>query len=83
MNCVVAKNPIDAMLFGVEQGFVKALGNPGMALEKLLAQHHDMHDRKYSGAAKMIGLDRARIGEQPALDWYTGVMEQWSDDFSE
>jgi hypothetical protein len=25
MKCVIAENPVDAMLLGVEQGFVKAL----------------------------------------------------------
>ena len=40
--------------------------HPGMARDDLLLDAHHVHDREYAGAAKMVRLGLARVGEEAA-----------------
>ena len=60
-----AKSMVDRDIARLHECLVEAARSPGMVAIDVLAQYHGMHDRKNSGAAKVIGLDCTRIGEQP------------------
>lgn len=63
MNSIVSVDRVDAIVFRFEQCFIKALSDPGMVLVKFFADHHHVHDRKYSRALEMLYFGLARVGK--------------------